>query len=164
MVAVARSAVLRPAANRTWGSPRIIAELHKVGIGVAKSTGEKYKPRGERRPSAIWQTLVALHVRELFAIDFFIVPTATFNVLFAFLVLMHQRRRVIHFNVTKHPTAQWTARQLVEAFPFDTAPRYLLRDGDGIYGDRVRRRIDYLESARSSRRRLRRGKMLTLNG
>jgi putative transposase len=131
-------------ANPIWGSPRILAELHKLGIEVAKSTVEKYKPRGDRSPSATWRTFLHLHLKELVAIDFFIVPTATFKVLFVFLVLAHDRRRIIHFNVTEHPTAQWTAQQLVEAFPFDTAPRYLLRDGDGIYGDRVRRRIDSL--------------------
>ncbi len=85
-----------------------------------------------------------MHMRELVAIDFFIVPTATFKVLFVFLVLAHDRRRIIHFNLTEHPTGQWTAQQLVEAFPFDTAPRYLLRDGDGVYGDKVRRRIESL--------------------
>jgi hypothetical protein len=78
------------------------------------------------------------------SVDFFIVPTATFKVLFVFLVLAHNRRRIVHFNVTEHPSTQWAAQQLVEAFPFDTAPHYLLRDGDGIYGDRVRRRIDSL--------------------
>ncbi len=131
-------------ANPTWGSPRIVAELHKLGIEVAKSTVEKYKPRGERSPSATWRTFLEQHVKELVAIDFFIVPTATFKVLFVFLVLAHDRRRIVHFNVTEHPTAQWTAQQIVEAFPFDRAPRYLLRDGDGIYGDPVRRRIDSL--------------------
>ena len=71
-------------------------------------------------------------------------PTVTFKVLFVFLVLAHDRRRIVHFNVTEHPTAQWTAQQVVEAFPSDTAPKYLLRDGDGIYAERVRRRIDSL--------------------
>jgi len=131
-------------ANPTWGSPRIVAELHKLGIEVAKSTVEKYKPLGEGLPSATWRTFLDLHLKELVAVDFFIVPTVKFKVLFVFLVLAHDRRRILHFNVTEHPTAQWTAQQLVEAFPFDTAPRYLLRDGDGIYGDRVRRRIDSL--------------------
>jgi putative transposase len=124
--------------------PRIVAELHKPGIEVAKSTMEKCKPRGERLPSATWCTFLEQHVKELVAIDFFIVPTATFKVLFVFLVLAHDRRRIVHFNVTEHPTALWTSQQLVEAFPFDTTPRYLLRDGDGIYGERVRRRIDSL--------------------
>ena len=85
-----------------------------------------------------------MHLKDLVAIDFFVVPTATFEVLFVFVVLAHDRRRIVHFNVTAHPTAQWTAQQIVEAFPFDTAPQYLLRDGDGIYGDRVRRRINSL--------------------
>ena len=95
-------------------------------------------------PSATWRTFLGQHLKDLVAIDFFIVPTATFKVLFVFLVLAHERRRIVHFNVTEHPTAQWTAQQIVEAFPFDTAPRYLLRDGDGIDGDRVRRRIESL--------------------
>jgi len=127
--------------NPTWGSPRIVAELHKLGIEVAKSTVERYKPHGERFPSPTWRTFLDLHLKDLVAIDFFVVPTATFEVLFVFIVLAHDRRRVVHFNVTEHPTAQWTAQQIVEAFPFDTAPKYLLRDGDGIYGNRVRRRL-----------------------
>ncbi len=131
-------------ANPTWGSPRIVAELQKLGIEVAKSTVEKYKPRAGRPPSTTWRTFFSQHARELVAVDFFIVPTVTFKVLFVFLVLAHDRRRIVHFNVTEHPTAQWTAQQIVEAFPFDTAPKYLLRDGDGIYGERVRRRIDSL--------------------
>ena len=130
--------------NPTWGSPRIVAELRKLGIEVAKSTVEKYKPRGEHLPSATWRTFLDLHLKELVAVDFFVVPTATFKVLFVFLVLTHDRRRIIHFNVTEHPTSQWTAQQIVEAFPFDTTPRYLLRDGDRIYGDRVRRRLKSL--------------------
>lgn len=131
-------------ANPTWGSPRIVAELHKLGIEVAKSTVEKYKPYGERLPSSTWRTFLDQHVKELVAIDFFVVPTATFKVLFVFLVLAHDRRRIVHFNVTEYPTAQWTAQQLVEAFPFDTAPSYLWRDGAGIYGQRVHRRIESL--------------------
>jgi transposase InsO family protein len=83
--------------------------------------------------------------KDLVAIDFFVVPTVKFRVLFVFIVLAHDRRRILRFNVTEHPTAQWTAQQLVEAFPFDTAPRYLLRDGDGIYkSKKVWRRIESL--------------------
>ncbi len=133
--------------NPTWGSPRIVAELHKLGIEVAKSTVEKYKPYGESSPSATWRTFLDLHLKDLVAIDFFVVPTATFKVLFVFIVLAHDRRRIVHFNVTDHPTAQWTAQQIVEAFPFDTAPRYLLRDGDGTYGNRVKRGLASLSIA-----------------
>ena len=93
-------------ANPTWGSPRIVAGLQKLGIEVAKSTVEKYKPRADTLPSATWRTFLDLHLKELVAIDFFIVPTATFKVLFVFLVLAHDRRRITHFNVTEHPTAQ----------------------------------------------------------
>ena len=131
-------------ANPTWGSLRIVAELQKLRIEVAKSTVEKYKPYGERSPASTGRTFLDQHVKELVAIDFFIVPTATFKVLFVSLVLAHERRRIVHCNVTEHPTAHWTAQQLVGAFPFDTAPNYLLRDGDGFYGQRVQRRIESL--------------------
>ena len=120
-------------ANPTWGSPRIVGELRTLGIHVAKSTVEKYQPRHRAPPSPTWKTFLDQHVKDLVAIDFFVVPTVKFRVLFVFIVLAHDRRRILHFNVTEHPTAQWTAQRLVEAFPFDTAPRYLLRDGDGIY-------------------------------
>lgn len=73
--------------------------------------------------------------------DFFVVPTAGLKVLFVLVILGHERRRVLYFNVTEHPTAQWTAQQLMDAFPYDTAPRYLLRDGDAIFGEEVRRKF-----------------------
>ena len=81
------------------------------------------------------------HVRDLVSIDFFTVPTARLHVLFVFIVLSHERRRVVHFNVTEHPTAAWTAQQIVEAFPEDQAPRYLIRDRDGIYGEYFQHRV-----------------------
>ena len=131
-------------ANPTWGSPKIVAEIAMPGIEVAKSTLEKFRPRRAVPPSPAWRTFLDQHVRDLVSIDFFIVPTVTFRVLFVFIVVAHNRRRIVHFNVTEHPTAQWTAQQIVEAFPFDTAPGYLIRDGDGIYGERVTRRIESL--------------------
>ena len=131
-------------ANPTWGSPRIVGELQKLGIEVAKSTVERYRPRCGGPPSDSWKTFLDQHVKDLAAIDFFVVPTVKFKLLFVFIVLAHDRRRIVHFNVTEHPTAQWTAQQLVEAFPLDTAPRYLLRDGDRIYGAAVKRRIKSL--------------------
>ena len=106
--------------------------------------GRKVCPKRTGPPSPTWRTFLDQHVRDLVSIDFFIVPTATFRVLFVFIVLAHDRRRIVHFNVTEHPTAQWTAQQIVEAFPFDTAPSYLIRDGDGIYGERVTGRIESL--------------------
>jgi transposase InsO family protein len=124
-----------------WGSPKIVAELAMLGIDVAKSTVEKYKPKRTGPPSPTWRTFLDQHVRDLVSIDFFIVPTVKFRILFVFIVLAHDRRRIVHFNVTEHPTAQWTAQQIIEAFPFDTAPGYLIRDGDGVYSERVTRRI-----------------------
>jgi transposase InsO family protein len=120
--------------NPTWGSPRIVGELEKVGIHVAKSTVEKDRPRFRKPRSPTWKAFLKNHVKDLVSCDFFTVPTVTYKVLFVFVILTHDRRRIVHFNVTEHPTATWTAQQLVEAFPWDEAPRYLLRDRDAIYG------------------------------
>jgi transposase InsO family protein len=125
-------------ANPTWGSPKIVLELKKLGIDVAKSTVEKYQPKAPRPNSPGWRAFLRLHASEFAAMDFFVVPTAELKMLFVLVILGHDRRRVLHFNVTEHPTAEWTAQQLVEAFPFQSAPRYLLRDGDAIYGEKVR--------------------------
>ena len=127
-------------ANSFWGAPRIHGELLKLGIEISQATVAKYMPRRSKPPSQTWRTFLNNHVGALVAIDFFTVPTATFCVLFVLVVLAHDRRRVIHFNVTQYPTAKWTGQQIAEAFPWDTAPRFLLRDRDGIYGrDFVRR-------------------------
>jgi putative transposase len=131
-------------ANPTWGSPRIAGELRKLGITVAKSTVEKYRVRPRRPPSPTWKTFLKNHVQDLVALDLFVVPTVTYKVLFVLLILAHGRRRVVHFNITEHPTAQWTAQQVVEAFPWETAPRYLLRDLDGIYGAPFRQRVRHM--------------------
>ena len=92
-------------------------------------------------PLPTWKTFLTNHVHDIVACDFFLVPTATFRVLFVFIMLAHERRRIVHCNITEHPTAQWTAQQIVEAFPWDTAPRYLLRDRDAIYSMAVEHRI-----------------------
>src|SRR5215831_4864392 len=120
-------------ANPLWGAPRIHGELLKLGIEISQATVSKYMVRHRRPPSQTWRTFLDNHLRSLVAVDFFTVPTVTFKVLFVFVVLAHHRRRVIHINVTDAPTAAWTAQQLVEAFPWDAAPRYLLRDRDGLY-------------------------------
>jgi hypothetical protein len=105
-------------ANPTWGSPRIVGELRKLGISVSKSTVEKYRPRVRRPPSPTWRDFLANHVKDIVACDFFIVPTVQCRVFFVFMMLAHERRRIVHFNVTEHPTAQWTAQQIVDAFPW----------------------------------------------
>jgi len=125
-------------ANVTWGAPRIRSELAKLGIETAVSTVARYMVRRRKPSSPSWRAFLDNHVRDLVAIDFFTVPTATFRVLFGFLVLAHDRRRVLHFNVTANPSAEWTARQVVQAFPEERAPRFLLRDRDQIYGTRFR--------------------------
>jgi putative transposase len=114
--------------------------LRKLGIPVAKSTVEKYRVRPRRPASPAWRAFLKSHLTELVALDFFTVHTVGFNVLFGLVVLAHARRKVVHFNATEHPTAQWTAQQLVEAFPWDTAPKYLLRDRDAVYGACFQRR------------------------
>jgi putative transposase len=131
-------------ANPTWGSPRIIGELRKLGIDVAKSTVERYRVRPHRSPSPPWKTFLKNHAQDLVALDFFVVPTITHRVLFVLLILAHERRRVVHFNMTEHPTAHWTAQQVVDAFPWGEAPQYLLRDRDRIYGASFRQRVRHM--------------------
>ena len=135
------------AANPTWGSPRIRGELGKLGITVAKSTVDTYRVRSSRPPSPTWRTFLATHAQDLVSIDFLTVATVRFEILYVLIILAHDRRRVRHFNITAHPTAEWTAQQVVEAFPWDTAPRYLLRDRDGVYGTRFRSRVAALDIA-----------------
>ena len=125
-------------ANSTWDAPRIHGELLKLGIQIAESTVGQYLVLRRRPPSQTWRTFLANHVGQLVAVDFFVVPTLTYRVLFVFVVLAHDRRRIVHVNVTEQPTAAWSAQQFRNAFPWDTAPRYLLRDRDGIYGRAVR--------------------------
>jgi putative transposase len=127
--------------NPIWGAPRIQSELRLLGYTVAESTVARYMCRHRRPPSETWRTFLKNHIGEIATIDFFVVATVRFQLLYCFLVLRHDRRRVVHFNVTPHPTARWTAQQVVEAFPCDEAPRFLIRDRDGIYGECFRERI-----------------------
>ncbi|MGZ6576591.1 MAG: integrase core domain-containing protein [Solirubrobacteraceae bacterium] len=129
-------------ANPGWGSPRIVGELAKLGIHVAKATVEKYMVRPKKPPSPAWRAFLHNHVRDLVSVDFFVVPTVTFKVLFVFVVLAHARRRIVHFNLTEHPTAQWTAQQISEAFPWEAGPRFLIRDRDRVYGPLFRTRVE----------------------
>jgi hypothetical protein len=128
-------------ANPLWGSPRIHGELLKLGFELSQRSVARLMPRRPKSPSQTWRTFLQNHLADLVSVDFFVVPTATFRVLYVFVVLLHHRRRVVHFNVTDSPTAAWTAQQIVEAFPDDSAPRYLLRDRDGIYGGEFRQRV-----------------------
>jgi len=120
--------------NPLWGAPRIHGELLKLGIDIGETSVSKYLVRGRKPPSQTWRTFLDNHVKTLVSVDFFTVPTIRFQVLYVFLVLAHDRRRILHFGITAHPTAEWTAQQLREAFPWETAPRYLLRDRDRIFG------------------------------
>jgi transposase InsO family protein len=120
--------------NPTWGAPRIRAELALLGHDVAQSTLAKYLGKGRKPPSQSWKTFLANHAGALASIDFFTVPTAAFRVLYVFVVLRHDRRRVVHFGVTAKPTAAWVAEQVRQAFPASATPRYLIRDREDVFG------------------------------
>ncbi|MDP1964088.1 MAG: integrase core domain-containing protein [Reyranella sp.] len=128
-------------ANRLWGAPRIHGELLKFGIEVAQSTVAKYMASGGRGRSQSWKTFLDNHAAGIAAMDFLIVPTVGFKLLFVLVILRHQRRRLISLTVTTNPTAEWIARQITEAFPWNEAPDHLIRDRDGAYGHAVTRRL-----------------------
>jgi len=150
-------------ANPLWGAPRIHGELLKLGIGISQATVAKYMVRRRKPPSQTWRTFLENHVQQLVAIDFLVVPTVSFRLLFVFVALGHHRRHAIHFNVTSHPTAEWTARQIAEAFPWDSAPRYLLHDRDCIYGAEFHQRVGEMGILEVLPRRGRPGKTRTPN-
>ena len=126
--------------NPLWGAPRIHGELLKLGFKVAESTVSKYMIRRRGPPSQTWRTFLRNHAEAIAAIDLCVVPTLSFECLFAFLVLGHGRRQLLWFAVTRNPTAEWLAQQIVQAFPWNTAPTYLVRDNDGAYGQAFTRR------------------------
>src|SRR5271155_2564312 len=129
-------------ANPLWGSPRIHGELLMLGIEIAQSTVAKYMvPRSLRPPSQSWKTFLRNHAAGIASIDLFVVPTAFFKLLYGLVILSHERRQLVGFGVTAHPTAEWIAAQVTEAFPWDTAPRYLIRDRDGVYGHAFSKRV-----------------------
>jgi len=127
--------------NPLWGAPRIHGELLKLGIELSQATVAKYMSRQRKPPSQTWRAFLSNHVKQLVSTDFFVVPTVSVRVLYVFVVLAHHRRRPLRFNVTANPTSEWTAQQIVEAFPWDRVPRYLLRDRDSIYGESFRERV-----------------------
>jgi transposase InsO family protein len=121
--------------NPLWGAPKIHGELLKLGIEIGETSVSKYMIRRRRPPSQTWKAFLTNHINSIVSVDFFTVPTIRFQILYVFLVLAHDRRRIVHFAVTAHPTAEWTAQQLREAFPWESAPRYLLPDRDRIFGE-----------------------------
>ena len=131
-------------ANVGWGAPKIHGELLNLGIDIGERSVSRFMPppRPRKPPSQTWRSFLENHVGALASIDFFTVPTATFRVLYVLFVLSHDRRRVLHFNITEFPSVRWTGQQIIEAFPEDTALRYMIRDRDGIYGEQYRRRVE----------------------
>lgn len=130
--------------NLTWGAPRIHGELLKLGYDVSEATVSNTMRRRRKPPSQSWRTFLTNHREAIAAIDFFTVPTITFDELYVFVVIEHARRRVVHFNARAYPTSKWIAQQLTEAFPFHSALKYLIRDGDAKFGLGVQRRISAL--------------------
>ena len=128
-------------ANPLWGAPRIHGELLELGIEVSQATVGRYMPWRRKVPSPTWRSFLHNHLTDIAAIDMFVVATATFRLLYVLIVLGLDRRRVIHIDVTQNPTQVWLSRQMTEAFPWDTAPRYLLRDRDKSYGPAFRDRV-----------------------
>jgi transposase InsO family protein len=128
-------------ANRLWGAPRIHGELLKLGIEVAQSTVAKYMAKSGRARSQTWKTFLRTHTASIAAMDFLIVPTIGFKLLFVLVILRHQRRRLISLTVTTNPTAEWIAHRITDAFPWNEAPDYLIRDRDASYGHAVTRRL-----------------------
>jgi len=128
-------------AKPLWGAHRIHGELLKLGIDISERSISRLMPRKENPPSQTWRTFLENHFSEIVSINFMTVPSATFRVLYVLIILVHDRRRVVHFNITTNLTAAWTPQQIIEAFPEDTALRFLLRDRDQIYGEEFRRRV-----------------------
>jgi putative transposase len=130
--------------NPLWGAPRIHGELLKLGLEVSQATVSKYMIRRRKPPSQSWKTFLNNHASELVSLDFLTVPTATFRVLYVLVILSHDRRQILHTNVTRNPTAVWAARQLVVACGWDNEPKYLVRDRDGVYGHEFSRQAEVL--------------------
>ena len=127
--------------NPLWGAPRIHGELLKLGFEVAQSSVAKYMVKRRRPPSQEWRTFLSNHAPDIAAMDLFVVPTIGFDLLYAFIIVRLHRRDLVWINVTANPTAEWIARQITEAFPWNEAPRYIIRDRDRIYGAVVSRRL-----------------------
>ena len=158
--APARTAAIDPAvralirqisgANPLWGAPRIHGEIGKLGINVSQATVARCMLRRPKAPSPTWRAFLRNHMGGIAALDMVVVVTVTFQLLYVLVVLGHDRRKIIHLGVTRYPTDDWLARQITDAFPWDSAPRYLLRDRDAAYGQRFRRRVQTILSSSMS--------------
>ena len=127
--------------NQLWGAPRIHGELLKLGFSVAQSTVARYMVKRRGPPSQGWKTFLRNHAPDIAAMDLFVVPTIGFKLLYGFVIVRLDRRDLVWINVTTNPTAEWVAQQITEAFPWNGAPRYMIRDRDRIYGAIVTRRL-----------------------
>jgi len=141
-----RDLIRRMVTENRWGAPRIHGELLKLGFRVSERTVSRYvrAVRPRRPPGVSWKTFLDNHRDVLAAMDFFTVPTVTFRLLYVLLIIQHDRRRILHMNVTMNPSAAWVRQQLREAFPFTVAPRYLLMDRDAIFSAEVRRTVEHM--------------------
>ena len=128
-------------ANPLWGAPRIHGELLKLGIDVGQTTVAKYMAKTRRPPSQGWKTFLLNHTDGIASMDLFVVPTISFRLLYGFLILLHARRELLWLGVTAHPTVEWIAQQITEAFGWRNAPRYVVRDRDCVYGARFIQRV-----------------------
>jgi hypothetical protein len=150
--------------NPLWGAPRIHGELLKLGFEVAQSSVAKYVVKRRGPPSQGWKIFLRNHTPDIAAMDLFIVPTIGFDLLYAFVIVRLDRRDLVWINVTTNPTAEWVVRQLTEAFPWDKAPRYLIRDRDRIMAQSSHAECERWPSGTSLRRRPRLGRMALPNG
>jgi transposase InsO family protein len=128
-------------ANPLWGAPRIHGELLKLGIETSEATVSNYMVKGDRPGSQSWKSFLKNHADGIASLDLLTVPTIGFKILYCLVILDHKRRRIIHFAVTSNPTSSWLAQQITEAFPWESAPHYLIRDNDGAYGQVFRQRL-----------------------
>jgi transposase InsO family protein len=131
--------------NPLWGAPRVHGELLKCGFDLSEATVSAYMPKKKKRSNQTWQTFLRNHLKETVSIDFFTVPTLGFSILYVFLIISHDRRKIIHFNITRNPTDAWTAQQLIEAFAWMASPRFLIRDNDTKFGHKFKARLRQLE-------------------
>lgn len=131
--------------NPLWGAPRIHGELLKLGFDVSQATVSSYMPKKVKQSGQTWLTFLHNHLKETVSVDFFTIPTLTYSILYVFVILSHDRRKILHYNITRHPTDEWTAQQLIETFAWKVSPRFLIRDRDGKFGNRFKARLRHLE-------------------